>query len=217
MKRLLLLASLIAGTALAQTITIPAQTVTVTIPAQTVTIPAVTPPIVVATPPTAPYWVYHAGSFNWAGDWSGSAASVNYADTTTGVRVVSFKANTAWAYWLPYPPINAAGHPSFDTTPYATLTLSLKPTVAGQRWSLGAYTYTVVNGVFTGDIPTAGKVSDVSKYCSPAPMVGAWSVCNVPLSALQATNLTTFYKFILQDQSALTGDVFYINDVGFMP
>lgn len=206
--------------AIAQTtITIPSQTVTVTIPAQTVTIaPVVTPPVVVVTtPPGATSWVYHAGAFMWPGDWSGSNSTLNYADTTGGTRDISFTANSAWAYWLPYPPANAAGHPSFDTTPYSTLTLSLKPTVAGQKWSMGAYTYTMVNGVFTGDIPTSGRVPDVSKYCTPAPAVGVWSVCTVPLSALAATKLTTFYKFILQDQSALTGDVTYINDVGFVP
>lgn len=225
MKRLFpLLAGLLAAAALAQTtITIPAQTVTVTIPAQTVTIaPVVTPPVVVVTtPPGATSWVYHAGAFMWPGDWSGPASALNYADTAgapvSGTRDLSFKALSPWAYWLPYPPVNGAGHPSFDTTPYTVLTLSIKPTVAGQKWSIGAYTYTLVNGVFTGDIPTGTSVADISQYCTPAPAVGVWSVCNVPLSAMAASKLTTMYKIILQDQAGLSGDVTYLNDVGFVP
>jgi hypothetical protein len=229
MKRLFpLFAGLLAAAAIAQTtFTIPSQTVTVTIPAQTVTIPAavVVPPpppppiVVVTTPPGATSWVYHAGSFMWPGDWSGTSTVMNYADTAglPGSRDISFKALSPWAYWLPYPPINAAGHPSFDTTPYSTLTLSIKPTVAGQNWSLGAYTYTLVNGVFTGDIPTGTAVSNLAQYCTPAPTVGAWSVCNVPLSAMGASKLTTMYKIILQDQSGQSGDVTYLNDVWFVP
>jgi hypothetical protein len=219
-----LLATL-AGAVWAQTtITIPAQTVTVTIPAQTVTIPAATPPVVVVTTPAgATSWVYHAGAFMWAGDWSGTTAVLNYADTTglPGSRDLSFKSTAPWSYWLPYPPVAttgaAAGHPSFDTTPYSKLTLSVKPTVAGQKWSLGAYTYTIVNGVFTGDIPTVGSVSDLSGYCTPAPAVGVWSVCTVPLSAIGAAKLPTLYKFIMQDQFGGAGDTTYINDVGFVP
>jgi hypothetical protein len=227
MKRLFpLIAGLLAAAAIAQTtFTIPPQTVTVTIPAQTVTIPAA---VVVPPPPVPPVtagtsWVYHAGVFMWPGDWSGTSTVMNYADTVglPGSKDISFKALSPWAYWLPYPPVatsgQAAGHPSFDTTPYSTLTLSIKPTVAGQNWSIGAYTYTIVNGVFTGDIPTGTAVSNLAQYCTPAPAVGVWSVCNVPLTALGAAKLTTFYKVILQDQSNLSGDVTYINDVGFVP
>lgn len=206
------------------TITIPAQTVTVVIPAQTVVIPApvaaVVPPPVVVAPAASASWVYHAGVFLWPGDWSGTGSTINYADTsgTPGTKDISLKANSPWAYWLPYPPtVAATGQPGMDTTPYSTLTISLKPTVAGQKWSLGAYSYSVTAGKFQGDISTGAGVADISSYCTPAIAVGVWSVCNVPLTAIQAAKLTTFYKFILQDQSGLTGDVFYINNVGFLP
>lgn len=218
----------------AQTVTIPPQTVTVTIPAQTVTItlpaqsvavapaPVITPPPVVTPPPAAgTAWIYHNGAYLWAGDWSGSIATINYADTigAPGGKDISIKANAPWSYWLPYPPsIAATGQPSLDTTPYSAVTFQIKPTVAGQRWSMGAYKYTVSStGVFTSDIPTGPGVGDISTYCAPILVPGMWSTCKIPLTALQASKLATFYKFIIQDQSGKTGDVYYLNEMGLTP
>jgi hypothetical protein len=178
-----------------------------------------TPPAPPPTPPAVPTaWVYHNGAFVWPGDWSGSESSLNYADTVglPGAKDIAFKAISAWAYWLPYPPTNpATGYPGFDTTPYKSLILSVKSTVAGQRYSLGAYSYQVNGSTFTGDISTGAGVADISTYCKPAITPGVWAQCTVPLTAIESANLKTFYKFIFQDQSGLSGDVTYLTDVGF--
>lgn len=227
--------------AVAQTVTIPSQTFTVVIPAQTVviTLPVQTVPVtavsVVVTPPPAAgtSWVYHAGVFSWPGDWSyggtgaSTAPTINYKDTAGGGSPydISVTAVGQWSAWQPYapndgPPTTPGGTyltPSFNTTGYSKLTLSLKPTQPGQKWSLYADVYTTANGSTTGDVSPGAGISDISSYCGPAITVGVWSTCVIPLSAFSAANLTNLYKIGLQDQSGLTKNVFYINDVGFIP
>jgi len=224
----------VAGAVAAQTttkitipITITQQTngaVTVTAQGTTVIVPPVgsgggVPPVV-APPVAGTSWVYHNGVFLWPGDWSGAASTINYADTVgkPGSKDIAFKTNAAFGFWLPYPPISSATQqPSFNTSSYNNLTISIKPTSAAQTYSLGAYRYTVTNGQFEGDISTGAGVSDVGKYCSPKLAAGSWSVCSIPLSAIQASNLSTFYKFIFQDQSGQAGLTTYLDAVGFTP
>lgn len=235
-------AALGVSAAIAQTVTIPSQTVTVTIPAQTVvitlpaqTVPVTAAPVVVTPPPAAAtLWVYHNGVFSWPGDWSYGPTTatnpvINYKDTAgspaDGPYDISFTTLGQWSGWQPYapndgPPVSPGNTyltPSFNTTPYSKLTVSLKPTQSGQKWSVYAEVYTTANGSTTGDVSPGSGLSDISPYCSPAVAVGVWSTCVIPLSAFSATNLTNLYKIGLQDQSGLTKNVFYINDVGFIP
>lgn len=223
---LALLTSLAVGQ---QTVTVPSYTIT--IPAQTISVPAQTLPVVTASTPVTPTppvtttqkgaTVYQNGVFSWAGDWNSSLLT-NYADTSVNAAgAIKATSTGQWAIWLPYAPPqgppytpgNATLTPSFNTTGYSTLSLQIYPTVASQTWSLAIYKYTTAAGVTTGDI-VVGTVQNIQQYCTPF-AVKAWMTCNVPLSAMNATNLTTLYKFGLQDQSGLTGDVFYVNNVYF--
>lgn len=237
-------AALGASLALAQTVTVPAQKITVTIPAQTitVTVPAQTVPVTPAvTPPPSPppvvtptAWIYHAGVFSWPGDWSygpttATAPVVNYKDTAgkpaDGPTDISFTTLGQWSGWQPYapqvgPPETPGSNfltPSFSTVGYSHLTISLKPTQAGQVWSVYAEVYTMSNGTMTGDVSAGAGASTIAPYCAPAIAVGVWSTCSIPLTAFNAANLTNLYKIGLQDQSGLTKNVYYINDVGFTP
>lgn len=242
------LAASVAVWAQTSTVTIPAQTIvvpaqTVTLPSQSITLPAQTITVVTSggggssgggssgggssgggssgggSPPGVS-WAYHAGAWNWGGDWSAPTATINYADTVglPGSKDISYTTNVAFGFWLPYPPILAAtSQPGLDTTGYNYLLISVKPAATGQSWSMMAYKYSFVNGVFQGDINAGPGINSIAQYCTPAIAQGVWSACKIPLTVIQAANLTTFYKFILQDQTGKKGSVTYINDVGLSP
>jgi hypothetical protein len=206
-------------------VTVTAQGTTIVIPpvsSSTAPPPAGQPPA--PPPPAVPpaggqtSWIYHNGVFLWPGDWSGAVSSINYADTVgkPGAKDIAFRTNGAFGYWLPYAAISSATHqPSFDTTPYHHLTISIKPTSSSQTYSLGAYRYSVSNGQFEGDISTGAGVTNVGVFCVPKLTSGSWSVCTIPLASLQAANLSTFYKFIFQDQSGQAGLTTYLDAIGF--
>jgi hypothetical protein len=101
--------------------------------------------------------------------------------------------------WAPEAPDGA-----FDPRPYGKLTFALKPTLAGQDWSCFVQAYSGM------------KVSavDVLDY-GPAPTPGVWGVYTIPLSALGVG--ASIYKFSIQDQTALSRNVWYVDDVGFLP
>ena len=152
----------------------------------------------------APYWVYHKGTFYWPGDYSFSAKAF-YADKTgqavSGSNDIKVVVSGQWGGFLPY-----ARNWDFDARPYAYLTFSLKPTVPGQK--LQVYFEKV------GDIPV-GTVVNPFEY-GPAPVVGQWSTYKIPLSALGVSGIH-IYKFAIQDQTGLGSNVFYLDDIGFLP
>lgn len=171
--------------------------------------PVVTPPPVVVPPPpivagnlptTGPGVVYANGKMLWPGDWSGTQVSLNYSDTagTPGSVDLAVKVNSAWGYWLPY-------ILSLQTAGFKSLVLQLKPTVAGQKWSVQTYTSTST----TTDI-VVGGVSDISKYGPAVPVVGQFNTYTIPLSAMASSNIN-LYKFLLQDQSGLGSNLWYVS------
>jgi hypothetical protein len=172
-------------------------------------------------PPPVASWAYQDGVFSWPGDWSGDVITLNYHDTVgdPGTQDISVHVNSPWGFWLPYcpqvgPTINGYTVPSCDVSPYAGITMQLKATIAGQRWSLAIFKYNIVNGVLTDDT-VVGGVDDLTPYGGPA-VVGQFVTYTVPLSTLGASGLTTMYKFLLQDQTGRAGQTWYVNNVGFV-
>ena len=191
------------------TLSVAAVSSTVAPTAPPVTTPPVTTPPVTTPPVTTPpvttsgsvSWVYYNGVFDWPGDFD-YAATANYADTSGGplsgahdIKIVS----SAWGGWLPY-----ALNWNFNSKPYTKLTFSLKPTASNQTWQ--------VYFVKVGDVPVGIDVN-VSKY-GPAPVAGKWATYTIPLEDLGVLG-TSIYKFAIQDQSGLSNNTWYIDNVGF--
>jgi hypothetical protein len=148
-------------------------------------------------------WVYHDGRFLWPGDYS-FAAKPDYGDKQGGplsgrydIKVVTER----WGGFLPFAP-----NWDFDLRPYAYLTFALKPTVSNQ-----------VAQVFfekVGDVQT-GKVLNPFLY-GPAPVAGQWGTYKIPLADFGVAGIH-IYKFAIQDQTGLPSNVFYLDDIGFLP
>ena len=128
----------------------------------------------------------------------------DYADTSgaplSGAHDIKITSN-AYGGWLPY-----AQNWNFNSVPYTKLTFSLKPTRSGQTWQ--------VYFVKVGDIPVGIDIN-VSNY-GPAPVAGQWGTYTVPLADLGVLG-TSIYKFSIQDQSGADDNVWYIDNVGFVP
>lgn len=171
--------------------------------------PVVTSPPPVVTPPASDTaWVFHAGRFYWAGDWS-AAAVANYGDSanlapdgTPSLLVTTQQ----WGLWQPY--VSAGCQSSvgmcFDTTPYKYITFSLKTRIASQAIQVGFMS--------SGDT-TDGPVVLSTPY-GPAAQSGKWSTYKMPLSVFKLTD-TTVLKFWIQDQSGLKANAWNLADVGF--
>ena len=176
-------------------------------------------PVVVTPPPptgpapfpvTGPGVIYADGKLLWPGDWDGSSLKANYADTTKipGMTVASMTSIAPWAYWLPY-----VLH--LQTSKFNNLVLMIKPAVAKQKFSVGAYT-SVLNpdGTWKTDVITGG-VPDLSPYAAGAADPSGVITYVIPLAALKAVGID-LYKIIVQDQSGLTGDVWLVTYAAFV-
>jgi hypothetical protein len=150
------------------------------------------------------FWVYHDGHFHWPGDYS-FAAKADYSDKEGGplsgrydIKVV---VTGKWGGFLPF-----ATNWDFDLSGYEYLTFAFKPTVPNQTAQ-----------VFfekVGDVPT-GKAVNPFQY-GPAPVVGQWATYKIPLSELGVSAIH-IYKFAIQDQTGLPNNLFYLDDIGFLP
>jgi hypothetical protein len=157
-------------------------------------------------------WVYYNGVMNWGGDWS-FAASVNYNDTA-GVPIEGpydiIMTSQQWGGWQPFVNGNCQSNISlcFNTTPYKYLIFSAKPTVANQIFGVGFMS--------SGDTPDGFVPENTSAYCSGGsnPAVGQWETCKIPLSVFTLTD-TTILKFWISDQTGLTSNHVYLDNVGF--
>jgi hypothetical protein len=157
-------------------------------------------------------WVFYNGVFNWGGDWT-FAGGVNYKDTAGAPiegpydMVVSYQ---KWGGWQPFVNGNCQSNISlcFNTTPYKYLIFSAKPTVANQIFGVGFMS--------SGDTPDGLVPEDTSAYCSGGsnPAVGQWESCKIPLSAFKLTD-TTVLKFWISDQTGLSSNRVYLDNVGF--
>jgi hypothetical protein len=152
--------------------------------------------------------VYRNGVFNWGGDYS-FAATPNYQDSSGGPAGgsadIAVTITSAYGGYLPF----AGGTVplwNFDDSPYNYLTFAFKPTVANQALQ--------VYFVKVGDIPVGVVVNPFNGKYGPAPQVGVWGTYRIPLSDL-GVQKTSVYKFALQDQTGLSHNVFYVDNVGF--
>jgi endoglucanase len=155
-------------------------------------------------PQAKPSWVYHEGEFLWAGDYSFNARPA-YNDkegaAADGRRDIKVTLTGPWGGFQPY-----ANHMDFDLSHYAYLTFALKPTT--DRQSLAVYFEKA------GDTP-AGVGVDPLRY-GPPPVVGEWTTYKIPLADLGVAGQHVF-KFAIQDKTGLANNVFYLNDIGFLP
>jgi hypothetical protein len=160
------------------------------------------PPPPPPPPPSGTSWVYYNGVFDWPGDYSYEAVP-NYSDTSgnplSGSHDIKVTLTSAWGGWLPY-----AQNWSFNSAGYTKLTFALKPTVPNQSWQ--------VFFVKVGDVPV-GIYVDPAKY-GPAPVVGQWNTYTIPLADLGVLG-TTIYKFGIADQTGLSNNSWYVDNVGF--
>ncbi|HEX3912364.1 MAG TPA: Calx-beta domain-containing protein [Steroidobacteraceae bacterium] len=157
-------------------------------------------------------WVYYNGVFNWGGDWS-FAASPNYKDTAGGPIEGPYDiivTSQQWGGWQPFVSANCQSNVSqcFNTLPYKYLVFSAKPTVANEVFDVGFMS--------SGDTTDGVTIFDSSSYCSGGrnPAVGQWESCKIPLSAFKLTD-TTVLKFWISDQTGLSSNRWYLDNVGF--
>jgi hypothetical protein len=195
-------------TATAPTIT--CKSVQLTIPGTT-TPPVVTPPVV--TPPAAgTLWVYYNGQFNWAGayNFGNQPYTVAYDNpTSTALSGTKDVLVTGDVGWQPY----AFGN-DFPTGPYKTLTISIRPTQAGNTWVTGA------EMVGDKNIP-GGPVSppSIMPYGPNPAVVGKWNTYNIPLTVLGIKDGIHIYKFMVLEQSSSdkAHNQVEFSNVGFVP
>jgi hypothetical protein len=181
--------------------------VQVTLPATTspvVTPPVVTPPVV--TPPAAgTFWVYYAGKFNWQGDYSFGSGNVNYNNPLSGTKDVLVSGDEGWQ---PY-----ATNNDFNTTGYNYVTVSIRPTQAGNTWITGAE--------MIGDvtIPGSNGAFSIMKYGPNPAMPGQWNTYKIPLSAYSITSGMHIYKVMFLEQTSANkpGNEVEFNNLGFAP
>lgn len=174
----------------------------------------VTPPVIassppVVVPPPVPVVgtgvIYADGKMLWPGDWSGNNMAVDYANKTLvpGKTVAAMTPKNPWAYWLPY-----ILH--MPTAGFTNLIVKIKPAMAGQKFSVAAYTST---GVAT-DIVTGG-VNPLPASMASALDADGVVTYTVPLTALKAVNID-LYKIMVQDQSGLTNDTWGVTYAAFV-
>jgi hypothetical protein len=187
--------------------------------------PVTSPP---ATSSSSVAWGYFNGTFNWGGDYSWNV-SLNYQDTSgeplSGAHDLKVSLTGQWGGWQPYmcselgEPLTACvAQYDYPLAGFTYLTVSLKPTVANQQWS--------AQFVAVGDtgIPcnyanpaNAGAGVNITAY-GPAPVAGQWGTYKIPLSAFcvgSGTSNANVYKFHIQDQTGLSSNTWYVDNVGF--
>jgi len=165
------------------------------------TVPGPTQP---RTATRGPAWVYHDGAFLWPGDYSFNAKP-HYSDkegaAAGGRSDIKISLTGPWGGFQPF-----ARDWNFDLGGYAYLTFDLKPTLA--RQSIQVYFEK------PGDVPT-GVTVDAFKY-GPAPVPGQWATYKIPLADLGVAGAHIF-KFAIQDETGLANNVFYLDNIGFLP
>jgi hypothetical protein len=167
---------------------------------------------VAAPPADATHWVYYNGSMRWDGSCDWGVSSVNYRDASgmplSGSRDIEVRSQK-WGGWQPYFHADCQHntHLCFDTSPYKYLIFSVKPTVSNQVFDSGF--------MGAGDTKN-GIVLHLAAYCSGGdnPQINEWESCKVPLSAYELSNAIVL-KFMIQDQSGLASNHWYVDNVGF--
>lgn len=174
----------------------------------TSTTPVPVPPIVPPTPAlplTGPGVIYADGKFLWPGDWSGALMGIDYANTTLipGKTVAAMTPKSEWAYWLPY-----ILH--MQTSAFKDLIFKVKPAVAGQKFSVAAYT-----SMGTTTDVVVGGLNPIPVGMISTPDADGVVTITIPLSAINAGAID-LYKIMLQDQSGLVSDVWGVEYAAFV-
>jgi hypothetical protein len=188
------------------------------------------------SPPTSPpasssssvTWGYFDGTFNWGGDYSWNV-SLNYQDTSgqplSGAHDLKVSLTGQWGGWQPYmctelgEPLSACvAQYDYPLAGFTYLTVSLKPTIANQQWS-AQFVAVGDTGIPCnyGNPAANGAGVNVLAY-GPAPVAGQWGTYKIPLSAFcvgPGTSNVNVYKFHIQDQTGLSSNTWYVDNVGF--
>jgi hypothetical protein len=207
----------------AQTLTLPAQTIniagqpvtfgarSVSLGAQTVSVgvgggsTVTPPPVALQSDPTPPasgaFWLYKAGKFAGAGDYSYGNGQITY-----GPSSVIITGDEAWQPRMP--------NDDFNTGPYTYVTVSLKPTQK-QTWISGME--------MIGDVTIPGSTGpvDLSRYGPSPAAIGQWNVYKIPLTAfgIKAGSGLHVYKIMFQGQNVPgpSSNKVEVDAVGFLP
>jgi hypothetical protein len=164
------------------------------LPAGTYTLAAATPPV---TAPADALWLYHAGKMYGGppNDYSfgNQPFSVVYNHPAVGASGPVDVLATGDVGWQPLWP-----NSHIDTTGYAFVTVSIKPTqVSG--WISGMEA--------VGDIPIPGNKGTVNilQYGPNPPVVGQWNTYKIPLSAYGNTPFDAYKIMFLQQNTPNPG------------
>lgn len=161
--------------------------------------PVITPPPVTTPPVAGTFWLFNAGVFKGAGDYDFGSGKVTYGQTVVATGDVGYQ---------PRMP-----NDDFNTTGYTYLTLSIRPTQAGNSWAVGAE--------MIGDKPFPGCPNMISlmKYGPSQAAVGQWNVYKIPLSAMCITPALHPYKIGILEQSSTNkaGNKVEFDAIGFVP
>jgi hypothetical protein len=148
--------------------------------------------------------VYANGVYSWAGDYSYSA-SANYQDTSgnpeSGPYDIQVTVNSAYGGFQPYAG-NVVPQWDLEAGSFGYISVDLKPTISGQKWTLSA-----ISRLPPGDVYPWAAVN-VTDY-GPAPQPGVWATYKVPLSAL-SIGITHF-------QGSISGDTLTVTSVNGGP
>jgi hypothetical protein len=68
--------------------------------------------------------------------------------------------------------------------------------------------------VKVGDVPVGIELNPANY--GPAPVKGQWATYSIPLADLGVLG-TSIYKFCIQDQTGLSSNSWYVDNVGFAP
>jgi hypothetical protein len=147
------------------------------------------------------FWVYRDGNLSWS-DGPSFGISANTKDETgappSGQYDIKVTLTSGYGAWAAAPL-----SPPFNTSAYEYLIFSLKPTKATQQWSC-----------YTTNAKGLNTTVHLSDYLDGGsyPPEGEWTSYKIPLSAIGAD--TSITKFVIQDQTQLTTNDWFIDDVG---
>jgi Calx-beta domain len=138
----------------------------------------------------ATFWVYDNGVFNWGGDFSYPAGSINinYASTAgdpeSGSADIEVSYTAKGAGFQPY-----AGKTvtvwDMEGGSFGYISIDLKPTITSDSWYM-----LILSRLPPGDV-APWSTAQLSNY-GPKPVAGQWATYKIPLSALTIgyTNFT---------------------------
>lgn len=132
-------------------------------------------------------YVYHDGVLDpaWGLNMSwGVNVNPSFPDSAFG-KVLRVTGNGGWQ----------PGTSEFDPSVYTHLQVSLRPTLAGQKWGAGV--------MAVGDKPVGETLSDLTPFALSRVQPGEWTTFLIPLGAsgLKIPYGAQIYKFWLQDRT----------------